>query len=550
MDDSELTSLESFVKLPLPHYTSEHWQWDPAGACSNGEKEDAAIHLPKLSLTHSRIWSDADFEKEIIEPFRLVCKPLMSESAKKLGSRESDKDTVRQAIDDTVRVMERVLTRCYSFTNEKFSVVRDPHKPKRPTQIIFAENLETMLFKFEGDGGKGTYLAAIQFIAVNSILRQIKSSEKEMAAQNTSPEFMKELLSYIASLCVKHLFSWKTRRVIFTDQFEWVFVELLLDETLESNEVVVKVKLLNSSHASLFTREALFAFLWQDWTELAKNLSDDQIQKLISSYHSGKPSGVVEPFDMDIAPDLKDPPLTISTTGDGKQSSSCGTFDPDNPKTRPIDQELFNYLAANRSSGVEYYREGVAPVLVESIMEGEGRWAQIRKVRFAKGNAVVEKAWDERHFKLLWTVAEDPERLNAAEHRVYKALQDLQGSVIPWCYGIGARFNKYYDCVPLLLIEFIEGETLENWLKVDRCEKDLEAVKWSLTSCLRRLHNAHWLHNSIHARNIIVQKDLSVVLIDLQRGDTATDTFSRDEKQAEDIWRSIKKRKSPCPPST
>ncbi len=46
-------------------------------------------------------------------------------------------------------------------------------------------------------------------------------------------------------------------------------------------------------------------------------------------------------------------------------------------------------------------------------MEGADQWGQIRKVRFAKGNAVVEKAWDESRFNDYGH--RDAEFMNSAE---------------------------------------------------------------------------------------------------------------------------------------
>lgn len=322
------------------------------------------------------------------------------------------------------------------------------------------------------------------------------------------------------------------------------------------------------------------AFLWQDWTDMAKTLSNDQISKLISSYHlrqeglvnknivdteknstlNIQPAGaqavnIVETAEVDLpdvenvasddenaASDDEDVASAASTTAVlGKATPWYGCSEAEKHNNRPYDKEFADYLQAINSFDIEYYREGQTPTFVESIMEGADQWGQIRKVRFAKGNAVVEKAWDESRFKDYGH--RDAEFMNSAEICAYNKLRELQGNVIPWYYARGVRFNEKYDAVPLLLIEHIEGEMLHKWLKSERSDKEIETVKSSLDRSLQKFHKARWAHNSVYARNVMVQKDLSVVLIDLQRAmkrDGVESTRSGDLEHAARIWRKVK----------
>ena len=130
--------------------------------------------------------------------------------------------------------------------------------------------------------------------------------------------------------------------------------------------------------------------------------------------------------------------------------------------------------------------------------------------------------------------------MNAAEINAYESLQDLQGDIIPWYYGHGVRLNNRGDSIPLMLLEYIEGETLHKWLLAKHSNQELDSVEDSLNIAVSKFHSRGWSHNCIYSRNIIFGKDLSVILIDLQRAEQDADR-SYDLEHVERIWKNFKR---------
>ncbi|KAJ3505433.1 hypothetical protein NMY22_g17589 [Coprinellus aureogranulatus] len=88
-----------------------------------------------------------------------------------------------------------------------------------------------------------------------------------------------------------------------------------------------------------------------------------------------------------------------------------------------------------------------------------------------------------------------------AEVGVYKAFKELQGKGIPVLYGIG----YVDDCEDRFLALSYEGEPLENWNGSAR--KEVQKI-------LKRLHAAGFHHHDVSPRNVVVDNEGKVSLVD------------------------------------
>ena len=153
---------------------------------------------------------------------------------------------------------------------------------------------------------------------------------------------------------------------------------------------------------------------------------------------------------------------------DGKCTDSRSRDRSASNMLRPRDERLVTYLSTLNSDGsMGYDMEHSRPNFLESVQEGPGHWGQVRKVSFHEDfAAVIEKAWDPTLFKNEHHMS--AESMNASEIFAYESLRELQGNVIPWYYGHGIRLNDQGERIPLMLLECIDGKTLQKWLSHER----------------------------------------------------------------------------------
>jgi hypothetical protein len=99
-----------------------------------------------------------------------------------------------------------------------------------------------------------------------------------------------------------------------------------------------------------------------------------------------------------------------------------------------------------------------------------------------------------------------------SEATAYCALKNLQGLIIPYCYGVYEVHGR--DGVGLLL-EKIRARTLDETL---RDPNSVEEIRMMFLACwegLLRLHNAGYAHRDVRASNIMISSE-EVVFIDLE----------------------------------
>ena len=87
-----------------------------------------------------------------------------------------------------------------------------------------------------------------------------------------------------------------------------------------------------------------------------------------------------------------------------------------------------------------------------------------------------------------------------------------------------------------MLLECIDGQTLQKWLSHERSKGEVDTVKESLDLAICKFHKSGWSHNCIYPRYILICEDLSILLIDLQRAERDNDC-DYDCEHVERIWK-------------
>ncbi|MDR5743950.1 AAA domain-containing protein [Caballeronia sp. LZ029] len=67
----------------------------------------------------------------------------------------------------------------------------------------------------------------------------------------------------------------------------------------------------------------------------------------------------------------------------------------------------------------------------------------------------------------------------------------------------------------LLVLEWVEGKTLSNWLRTERSFEERLAVCNTMLDTLQRIHSLQFAHGDLHPENIIIKDDGTVALIDV-----------------------------------
>ena len=259
MEISDLTLLQQYLQLPLPEYI----QKEP----TRGWHDFDDKHLPNLASGHSQIWSDADFVKEVIEPYQSALKSsINSGSAQKITiSTDLSNEAADEAINNTEILLERLLRVFYTSSTSNKTVVGTNERSRLPFSVYncYPNRRDRTQFMIKEQREEGLCVGAIQYVDKRSALAEL--CKKDTTAEYETPtELMEVILPLISYQYVKYLFSSKCKRLVINAGSYWLFIEL---------------------NSSLYTRDTLCAFLWQDWPDMAKTLSNDQISKLISSYH-------------------------------------------------------------------------------------------------------------------------------------------------------------------------------------------------------------------------------------------------------------------------
>ncbi|EDR13530.1 uncharacterized protein LACBIDRAFT_308537 [Laccaria bicolor S238N-H82] len=92
-----------------------------------------------------------------------------------------------------------------------------------------------------------------------------------------------------------------------------------------------------------------------------------------------------------------------------------------------------------------------------------------------------------------------------SEARVYAALRDLQGKVIPKLYG----FYQVWGILKLLALEDVGEAISEN-------EEISQGLRDKMRAALWRIHDAGYIHGDIARRNFCMKKNGDVFLVDFE----------------------------------
>ncbi len=140
----------------------------------------------------------------------------------------------------------------------------------------------------------------------------------------------------------------------------------------------------------------------------------------------------------------------------------------------------------------------------ETLIDTDERW-------FFKSEA----NGDNKLVKVWFRVAPDAKKPDQAIH----LLSFLERARIIKGYGV-VGLPKVFDFglsrgSLLLILEWIDGRTLTEWLGGSPCYEERLAVSQSMLETLERIHALEFAHGDLHPQNIIVKEDGSIVLIDV-----------------------------------
>lgn len=122
-------------------------------------------------------------------------------------------------------------------------------------------------------------------------------------------------------------------------------------------------------------------------------------------------------------------------------------------------------------------------------------------------------------------------RLRALIEREFLALCLIQHPNIPQCSGSDDFFSFAPNNSPLelrcLVMDKIEGQNLEEWIKDNEPISQAQAIEWlrQLVEILDVVHHTEYFHRDIKPANIILQPNGELALIDFGTARRMTDTY-------------------------
>ena len=142
--------------------------------------------------------------------------------------------------------------------------------------------------------------------------------------------------------------------------------------------------------------------------------------------------------------------------------------------------------------------------VLESLIEEEGRLSYRSE---AAGTSIVVKVW--------FSVKADPNRLDYSLRLLsfLERARAIKGCAID---GIPRILDFGFSRGSLLLVlEWVSGTTLDDWLRESHNIAQRLGVARSLIGTLQRLHALEIAHGDVHPGNIVVKENGAVVLIDV-----------------------------------